>query len=64
MVVVNPKSSANLKPTPTTPKTPPKQGNLGIPNPLEDYIPHVYNPVENIVRDRNEDALISKNTIN
>ena len=53
MVVVNPKSTANLKPT-TTPKP-------TTTNPLEDYIPHVYNPVENIVRDRNEDALISKN---
>ena len=58
MVVVNPASSANLKPTPpktTPPKTTP------TPNPLEDYIPKTYNPIENIVRDRNEESLISKN---
>ena len=55
MVVVNPKSTANLKPTPTTTPKPTTT------NPLEDYIPKTYNPVENIVRDRNEESLISKN---
>ena len=51
MVVVKPGNDLGI------PKTIPKP----TPNPLEDYIPKTYNPIENIVRDRNEDALISKN---
>ena len=54
MVVVNPKSSANLKPNP---KPDPKSD----PNPYAGIYTPSYNPIEKIVSDRNESAQIAKN---